>query len=218
MTTTPNNDAALPTLLVVQASPAGQSQSRAVTDQLLAELSAAGSFTIVERDLASVPLPGLTTDAVAGMFRDPRERTRAEHNALRLSDMLIAELEAADAIVISSPMYNYTVSAQLKAWIDQIVMPGRTFRYGPDGLEGLLTARPVVVVTASGDVYDDVRRPHDFHVPYLEHILGFVGLTDVTFVQAAGVIYGVDGARERASGSLPAARARLLDALHRVAA
>lgn len=202
-----------PTLLVVQASPSGHSQSRTVAEQLVNELTAARPFSVVERDLARVPLAGLTAEAVSGMFRDPRERTGVEHNALRLSDVLIAELEAADAIVISSPMYNNTVSAQLKAWIDQIVMPGRTFQYDENGQRGLLAERPVVVVTASGDEYDGVRRPHDFHVPYLRHILGFIGLTDVTFVQASGVAHGVDASLERAVGLLPAARDHVLASL-----
>ena len=213
MSTSLDTNPTASTLLVVQASPSGHSQSRAVTERLVSELAAARPFTIVERDLARIPVPGLTAEAVSGMFRDPRERTGVEHNALRLSDMLIAEVEAADAIVISSPMYNNTISAQLKAWIDQIVMPGRTFAYGENGQQGLLAQRPVVVVTASGDHYDDVRRPHDFHVPYLRHILGFIGLTDVTFVQTSGVVYGPDEAVERAVALLPDARDHVLESL-----
>jgi FMN-dependent NADH-azoreductase len=100
---------------------------------------------------------------------------------LSRSDQLIEELKAADTVVIGAPMYNYSISSQLKAWIDQIVRRGKTVSYGPEGPHGLLQGKKVVVVTSRGG---SPKAAFDFQEPYLRAILGLIGLADVTFIHA----------------------------------
>ena len=100
--------------------------------------------------------------------------------------MLIEELQAADTVVIGAPMYNFSIPSSLKAWINQIVWLGKTVGYGPEGPQGLLARKKVVVITFREAAYEKgtARGAFDFHEPYLLHILAFIGLTDVTFIHA----------------------------------
>ena len=121
---------------------------------------------------------------------------RRQQAAAAFADGLIAEVEAADVIVIAAPMYNFTISTTLKAWIDHIVRAGRTFRYTANGPEGLLRHKTVFVTTARGGFYgaNSPTAALDFQEPYLRTILGFVGITDVTFVHAEGLAIDPDTA------------------------
>ncbi len=102
-----------------------------------------------------------------------------------LADTLIGEMEAADIIVIGSPMYNFTVSTQLKAWIDRVRQSGRTFKYTLGGLSGFLGGRRAIVAASRGGLYSAGRFAHrDFQIPYLRKFLLFMGITDVSFVMA----------------------------------
>ena len=200
-------------LYVLHGSPSAQSLTRTLTDELVADLqSGDGQWSVTERDLAALPVPGLTTPAVAGMFRPLPDRTALELSSLSQSDLLIGELERADAIVLGTPMYNHTVPAQVKAWIDQVVMPGRTFAYVEGVRRGLLRDRPVVIITASGGEYETDKVHQDFLHPYLRHILGWMGLLDLHFVRAADVLRGVDASLEAARGQLAGARVHLQSA------
>jgi FMN-dependent NADH-azoreductase len=110
------------------------------------------------------------------------------------------ELFDADIIVIGAPMYNFSIPSQLKAWIDRVVVAGKTFRYGPNGAEGLLTgAKKVFIASSRGNVYTpgSPTAPFEHHESYLTTILNFVGLTDVTVVRAEGLAFGPE-AREAA--------------------
>ena len=124
---------------------------------------------------------------------------------LSTSDQLIDELRAADTIVIGAPMYNFSISSPLKAWIDQIVRIGKTFVSGPNGPRGLLEMKKVIVITARGGAYEKgtAREAFDFQEPYLRHILGFIGLTDVTFIHAE------NQSRDQAAASLESAAERI---------
>lgn len=117
-----------------------------------------------------------------------RSRTpRSFHNDWgSASDSLIEEIKAAETIVIGAPMYNFAVSSLLKGWIDQIVRIGKTFSYGANGPRGLLENKQVIVITARGGAYEKgtPREKYDFQEPWLRHILGFIGLTDVKFIHA----------------------------------
>ena len=95
---------------------------------------------------------------------------------------MIAELEAADAIVIGMPIYNFAPPAALKAWADQVAVPGRTFSYSADGPKGLLEGKKAYVVVTSGGT--QVDSPIDFATPWLRFFLGFIGITDVTVIAA----------------------------------
>jgi FMN-dependent NADH-azoreductase len=141
---------------------------------------------VTERDLTSTLLPLITDEWVEGASVDPALRTAAHQRAIFSSDALIAELVEADTIVIGAPMYNFSIPFPLKAWIDQIVRKSQTFSYGPDGPKGLLKDKKVFVITSRAGAYGpgSPMKGADFQEPYLRFILGFSGITDVTFIHA----------------------------------
>jgi FMN-dependent NADH-azoreductase len=153
---------------------------------------------LVARDLGASPVPHLTGERLGAVFT-PREKRSAHQQATVAEiDALIEEVEAADTIVIAAPMYNFTISSTLKAWIDHITRAGRTFRYTADGPEGLLKNKRVFVVTGRGGVYtgDSPMKSYDFQEPYLRTILGFLGLDDVTFIHVEGQQISADAAAQ----------------------
>ncbi len=137
---------------------------------------------VIARDLADTPLPQLTEDWVNANFTPQDSRTDAQKDTLALSDKLVNELKAADTIVIGLPMYNFSVPAALKAWIDLVARAGVTFRYTENGPIGLLEGKKAVIALASGGVPEGA--PVDFATPYLRHVLSFLGITDVTVIAA----------------------------------
>jgi FMN-dependent NADH-azoreductase len=141
---------------------------------------------VIERDLAKTDLPSITDEWTLAAHSDPATLTPAQQQTLSVSESLIEELLAADTIVIGAPMYNLTISAPLKAWIDQIVRIGRTVHYGPNGPNGVLKGKKVVVLTSRGGAFrpGTPTAQYDHQEPYLRHILAFIGLTDVTFIHA----------------------------------
>src|SRR5258705_674612 len=140
---------------------------------------------VMQRDLPATALPLITDDWLATRLEESK-LTPAQRSYLSTSDELIEELQAADTVVIGAPMYNFSIPSSLKAWIDQIVRLGKTIGYGPNGPQGLLTKKKVVVITSRGGDYEKgtSREAFDFQEPYLRHILGFIGLTDATFIHA----------------------------------
>ncbi|HEY2532463.1 MAG TPA: FMN-dependent NADH-azoreductase [Xanthobacteraceae bacterium] len=104
------------------------------------------------------------------------------------------ELSAADIIVIGAPMYNFSIPTQLKAWIDRVVVAGKTFRYGANGAEGLLKGKKVFVASSRGNVYvpGSPAAALEHHESYLTGVLAFIGITDVTIVRAEGLAFGDD--------------------------
>src|SRR6266853_3396536 len=138
---------------------------------------------VIQRDLSATALP-LITDDWGATYLEDSQLTLAQRSYLSTADQLIQELAAADTIVIGAPMYNFSIPSLLKAWIDQVVRLGKTISYGPNGPQGLLAKKKVFVITSRGSAYEkgSVREAFDFQEPYLRHILGFVGLTDVTFI------------------------------------
>jgi len=130
-----------------------------------------------------------------GAFSAPDQHTDENKRALALSDELVAEVLAADEIIIGTPMYNFAIPAVLKAWIDHVVRAGKTFQYTATGVDGLASGRKVVVAVASGGVYDEASgmAAYNYEIPYLRHILGFIGISDVTFVQAGGTMAVAQG-------------------------
>jgi FMN-dependent NADH-azoreductase len=178
-------------LLVINSSAAGEaSVSRALVAKVVAGLVAQSQSTVVERDLAAQPVPHLGADTLAG-FGTPS--TAAQIEARRLSDELVAELFAADTVVIGAPMYNFGITSTLKAWFDHVLRAGVTFRYTETGPEGLLAGRKAIVVLSRGGVYGEgAAQAMDSQEPHLRTLLGFVGITDVTFVRAEGLAMGHD--------------------------
>jgi FMN-dependent NADH-azoreductase len=187
-------------ILEVQASARAEgSVSRNLTADLIGALEDRyGKADITRRDLAQ-GLPFVDEAWVAANLTAAEERTSTQQQILSRSDDLVAELQEADVIVIGAPMYNFSVPAVLKAWIDMIARARLTFRYTENGVEGLLKDKRAYVVVPSGGV--PVGTSADFATPYLRHALGFVGITDVEFIGAQGADRGnneaLDAARER---------------------
>jgi FMN-dependent NADH-azoreductase len=188
------------TLLHIEASPrTARSHSRKLgLEYATAWHSAHAGSRVITRDLASEPPPFVSEDWTAAAYNEPAKRSAAERSAIAVSDHYIAELFAADEILISTPIYNLSLPAALKAWIDQIVRFGHTFNRGANGFEGMVKGKKVTVVVASGSDF----RPgtpggaYNHIEPYLRAILGFVGITDVRFVYAHSM--NEDGRREQA--------------------
>ncbi|MEL6960825.1 MAG: NAD(P)H-dependent oxidoreductase [Pseudomonadota bacterium] len=149
------------------------SQSRKASAAVVAEVG--GDVTY--RDLTADPLPFIDAAWVDARLTDPATRSDADKAALALSDTLIAELQAADTLVIGAPIYNFAAPASLKAWMDLVARPGVTFRYTPNGPEGLLTGKKAILVIASGGV--PVGSDLDYLTSHLKFFLGFIGITDV---------------------------------------
>lgn len=144
---------------------------------------------VIRRDLGAAPPPHPDEATLAALARPDAARTPADVLAARLSDACIAELEAADLVLIGSPMYNFSVTSSLKAWFDLVSRPGRTFRYGPKGHEGLLANKTIVAVTGRGGFYQGPTAPAeavDLQEDLFRHFFAFMGLTDVRFVHAEG--------------------------------
>jgi FMN-dependent NADH-azoreductase len=139
---------------------------------------------VIERDLATGVVPHITDEWVGAMYTPADQRSPMQHMELGLSDKLIGELREADVILIGSPMYNYTISAPLKGWIDMVVRAGETVDFSHRPPVGLLHGKKVVVVTSRGGSYapGTATAPFDFQEPYLRHILGQMGLHDITFI------------------------------------
>lgn len=159
------------------------STTRQLSARLVDQLISLGyGANVVHRDLALAPPALLTEGWVGANFTDEADRSDEQKALLAGSDELIAELEAADTIVIGVPVYNFAIPASLKAWIDLIARARRTFRYTEAGPEGLLKGKKAYLVVASGGV--PVGSDYDFATGYLRHVLGFVGITDVTIIAA----------------------------------
>lgn len=120
--------------------------------------------------------------------------TEAERAENAVSEKLVAQFLAADVVVIGAPFYNFSIPSQLKAWIDRIAQPGRTFRYTAAGPEGLAKGKTVIVVSTRGGVYSTSEggRAMEHQESLLQTVLGFLGVTDVRFVRAEGVAMGPD--------------------------
>lgn len=197
----------MPNILVLNSSAAGaDSVSRLLTDDAVDQLRRHRPHAaVVTRDLAADPIPHLAPDGVNGV-RTPNAVTPAEIAARKLSDELIAELRAADTIVIGAPMYNFGLPSTLKAWFDHVLRAGETFSYSEAGPKGLLEGKTVIVVEARGGLYSEgPGQAADFQEPYLRHLLAFIGLTDVTFVRAEKLGFGP----EARAAAIAAARAQI---------
>jgi FMN-dependent NADH-azoreductase len=177
------------TLLVLDSSPLASSVSRELTREFVSNWKTAHpSGQVIHRDLAANP-PKPVDQVWIYSAHTPAEALQPEQKAaLAASDEYINELDKADEYVLGVAMHNFSIPSVLKLWIDQIVRNGRTFAYGPDGPKGILSGKKATVLVATGGVYDQ-GTPYaemNFIHPYLRTILGFIGITDLTFVTAGG--------------------------------
>ena len=181
-------------ILLVTSSPRGEaSYSSKVATQLAHDLGG----NVVTRDVASHALPAIGEAFVHASYTPEANRTSEQKAALELSDTLIAELKAADVIVIGAAMINFGMPANLKTWVDLVSRSGVTFRYGETGPEGLVTGKTVKLVIAAGGVYSSGPMSAMNHLePALRTNLGFIGLTDVETVWIEGVAYGPEATEQ----------------------
>src|SRR5437879_2758900 len=180
-------------ILFVLSSPRGwKSYSHQFASHIVDDLKARHpGAQVVVRDVAKEPLPHIDGAFATGRALPPEKRSPAEAKALALSDALVDELAAADIVVFAVPMHNFGLPSSLKAWIDHVVRPGRTFSYSEKGPEGLLKGKKAVIVVARGGVYSEgPARQLDFQEPYLRAVLGFIGITNVHAVRIEGVAMG----------------------------
>jgi FMN-dependent NADH-azoreductase len=155
--------------------------------------------TLTVRDLGLSPHPVLDEAALGALFTPASQRTPEQAARAALDDALIAEIQAADAVVLGVPMYNFGVPASLKNWIDAIAKAGVTFRYSEKGPEGLLQGKQVYVALTRGGKYRNT--PADTQVPYLKTVFGFLGMTDISFVYAEGLAMGAESERHAISSA-----------------
>lgn len=191
------------TLLHIDASPRGaRSKSRQLGREFLANWQATRpDAQIVRRDLAVEPPPFVNEAWVEGAFAPADQHSTAARDAIAVSNRYVDELLGADTLVITTPIYNLSLPAALKAWIDQIVRFGRTFTMNNGGYEGLAKGKRAVVIVASGG---DARPAtpggaYNFLEPYLRGVLGFIGISEVQFVYAHSLSQGETGLNEAQS-------------------
>jgi FMN-dependent NADH-azoreductase len=199
------------TVLVLTSSALGEASasSQLVRDAVALLRLRDPGLGIVARDLGGEPIPHLTSDSAAAV-RGGVPENAAQATALALSNELIAELRAADTVVIGAPMYNFGIASTLKTWFDYVLRAGITFRYGANGPEGLIQGKRAIVIETRGGFYSDgPAKAMDSQEPHLRTLLGFMGIRDVTFIRAEKLAFGPD-AREQ---SIVAARTQLGQAI-----
>ena len=177
------------------------SVSRDLVDRLISRFTDTGTTKVTTRDLAD-GVPVIDETWVGANFTPAEARSIEQRAALALSDTLVAELQAADTVIIGLPIYNFGVPAALKAWIDLVARAGLTFEYTQTGPRGLLTDKKVIIAVASGGV--KVGSDYDFATNYIRHVLGFIGLTDVTFLNADATAVDLEGTLKAARNAIDA--------------
>lgn len=188
-------------ILHIDTSPRGE---RSISRQLTYEFITSWKDThpsdiVTYRDLGHHPVPHVDESWIAAAFSPPDAKTPELQEVIKLSDTLIDELLAADRYVFGVPMYNLNIPSTLKAYIDQIVRVGRTFTVGENGYQGLIpSGKKVLIITSRGGAFPAGTpfAAYDYQEPYLRAILGFIGLTDITFIHAENLNMG-DDAREK---------------------
>ena len=180
------------------------SVSRKLTAQFARQLKQRDpSARIATRDLGANPVPHLLPETVLGIRATAT--TEAEKAALALSDELVDELRDIDLLVIGAPMYNFGIASGLKTWFDHILRAGVTFQYTENGPVGLLPVKKAVVIETRGGLYSEGPAvAMDSQEPHLRTLLGFMGITDVTFIRAEKLGFGPDAVKEAVDGAIAA--------------
>jgi len=189
------------------ASVSNQLVQDAITQLVLQDLQ----LRVFTRDLGGKPIPHLTIDS-ANALRGAEPANDAQASAQALSDELIAELKAADTLVIGAPMYNFGIASTLKTWFDHVLRAGITFKYSESGPVGLLKDKRAIVIETRGGLYSEgPAQVMDSQEPHLRNLLSFMGITNVKFFRAEKLAFGPE-AREQA---IDAARAQLTEAIQK---
>jgi FMN-dependent NADH-azoreductase len=190
-------------ILIIDSAATGEgSVSRRLTGALERGLRARRPVRIVRRDVGAEPVPHLTAETTPAI-RGGEAGTPEARGAVALSDTLIAELKAADLIVIGTPMYNFGMASTLKAWFDHVLRAGLTFRYTGAGPEGLLKGKKAIVVETRGGLYSEgPAAKMDGQEPHLRTLLGFIGIDEVAFVRAERLAFGPEAAEAAIAGAI----------------
>lgn len=171
------------------------STSRQLTAQVTDKLAG----TVIRRDLTDA-IPQIDETWVNANFTPADQRTDLQKDKLALSDTLVEEIKSADTLVIGVPIYNFGVPSALKAWVDQIARARVTFEYTENGPKGLMDGKRAILVVASGGT--PAESEIDFATGYMRHIMGFIGITDVTVVTADQMMKDADAALAKATAQV----------------
>lgn len=198
-------------VLHVDASILGESSvSRQLSAAIVARLRAVHpDITVTYYDLGAEPIGHLTGAHLAAARGDFAESASLQRDVAK-GEQALEDFLSADIVVVGAPMYNFSVSSQLKAWIDRLAIAGKTFRYGPNGAQGLASGKKVIVASSRGGLYgpDTAAAFLDHQETYLRGIFGFFGITDIAFVRAEGLNVSAEQ-RQTAIATATAAAARL---------
>jgi FMN-dependent NADH-azoreductase len=168
----------------------GNSVSRTLTAEIVeAERQKIAGLQVIYRDLAERPFQHISGSHLAAAQAEPVKLPVPLQQDLAQGQAALDEFLAADVVVIGAPMYNFSVPSQLKAWIDRLAVAGKTFRYGPNGPEGLAGGKKVIIASSRGGMYgeDSPAAGLDHQEKYLRSIFNFFGITDITFIRAEGL-------------------------------
>jgi FMN-dependent NADH-azoreductase len=169
------------------------SASRLLTAEVVdAERRRVPVLKVVYRDLATEPLGHISGGHLGAAQGADIELPPELQRDVALGQTALAEFLASDIVVVGAPMYNFTIPSQLKSWIDRITIAGQTFRYGPQGVEGLAGGKKVVIVSTRGGMYGAATPGAflDHQEPYLQNLFRFLGITDIAIVRAEGLAMG----------------------------
>jgi FMN-dependent NADH-azoreductase len=198
-------------ILIVNSSISGeQGQSNQLIENFVQALGS--QLTETRVDLNQQQLPHLAMNELAAWMTPEADRSAEQTELAALSDLSIAQVQAADVILVGVPMYNFGVPSQLKAWFDRIARAGITFKYTETGPVGLLADKPVVFFATRGGIYKDL--PQDSQTPFLKAFFNFIGLKNLHFIYAEGLNMGADSAQT----ALKAAKAQIEDLTTELAA
>lgn len=184
------------------------SVSRRISAAVVARLQAGNpGLEVTYRDLAAAPIPHLSGAYLAGQSADVKH-DQALQEDLDLGGRALAEFQAADVVVIGVPMYNFAVPSQLKAWVDRILVAGKTFRYTASGAEGLVHGKRVILAVSRGGMYENTPASAVEHqVSWLRAVFNFIGVTDIETVLAEGIAYGPEQREKALNAALTEAAA-----------
>jgi Acyl carrier protein phosphodiesterase len=183
-------------LLVTSSTRGAESLSTRIANELVARLQERDpSVELVRHDLGDDPIPHLDAVTTSAIRKAPSDRNSSEKDAAARSDALVAELLAADTVVLATGLINFNIQSGLKSWIDNVARAGLTFTYTSEGPKGLATGKKVYVVLAAAGVYSEGPAAAMNHaVPYLKTVLGFMGMTDVEVITVEGTAFGDEAA------------------------
>jgi FMN-dependent NADH-azoreductase len=190
-------------ILLITSSPRVESYSTRVGRRLAQRLTSQPESIFTVRDLTRQPLPHIDDSFAVARNTPPDLLTSAQKSALSLSDQLLAEIFAADTLIVASGMINFGIPSSLKAYIDYVVRPGVTFRYGNNGPEGLIKGKKAYLVVARGGNYSQgPMQAFNFQDTYLKSTLGFIGIIDVEVIAVEGIGFGPEVAEKAFSAAL----------------